>query len=462
RQGIGLFPKFLILAVLLCLAFAADVVATGLGLRVLERDVAGPVARIQDTLLGLVRIRAEIRTLSDEMATDGKDAEVFENARARMLDAFDLISSTENNETGIGMLAADTLRQRIESLDRAGADPQSDLQGLLRFVDRVEAQTVADAAVTLEAGQRLRHQVAYMIVLSAALTLVAVLGSIAFVRRRVLHPIRDLRRGVQHYAEGEFDHRVPIATSDELGVLADELNTMAGRIDDLQRQRIEDERLAAIGEMTRRIVHNLRSPLTGIRALAEMTRSELDESSELNEVQSRIIASVDRFEGWLRDLLASTSPLEIHRMNVDLSNWLRDVVAAHHGTLESRGISFETSIEREDLRARIDPRHLQHAMSSILANAIDAAGPDGSIEIRVERSEGERPEIVIATSDSGPGIAPEDRERVLSPYVTTKANGTGIGLAFSKSIAEAHDGCIVIADAEKPFSGARIELRIPV
>ncbi|MBL4790043.1 MAG: hypothetical protein JKY60_13725, partial [Kordiimonadaceae bacterium] len=86
---------------------------------------------------------------------------------------------------------------------------------------------------------------------------------------------------------------------------------MASLIKAMQDERVERERLAAMGEMAQRTVHNLRTPLAGIRALAEITKSELDEGSELGEMQDRIMASVDRFEIWLQGMLRVSSPMAL-------------------------------------------------------------------------------------------------------------------------------------------------------
>jgi len=101
----------------------------------------------------------------------------------------------------------------------------------------------------------------------------------------------------------------------QLAQLASEVNHMAHMVKTLQDERVESERLAAVGSMVRRIAHNIRNPLAGIRGLAEITRNELAQDEELRENQTRIVAAVDRFERWLKQLLDATRP-QIGRAHV--------------------------------------------------------------------------------------------------------------------------------------------------
>ena len=461
---IGLLPKFLILGTLLATAITADLVVSGTGVRILERDVANPLASIQGTLVGLVRIRRETQHVIAQIEIGELDGAALAQSRSRMLTNLDLLTTAQTQGTSIGTVAFNNLRSRIEALTPRSETTETEVRELLALVLRFKEQVITDSQITVDSGKALSGRVTQMIWFSALLTLIALIGSAEFIRRWVLEPVRRLRMGVQRFAEGDLEHRVPVPARDELGILADELNTMAGTIDQLQRKRIDEERLAAVGEMTQRIVHNLRSPLTGIRALAEMTRSELPNDPELQEAQTRIIASVDRFEGWLRGILTSTAPLQIQRTPTQIGPWLQEVAGNLGVAAEGRGVlpAFETRIGV--LEASIDPHHLEHALTAVVANAIDAAGEGGRILVRADRLDIEpgQPALRLAVSDTGPGIPETDHEQILSPYFTTKPNGTGIGLAFTRAIVEAHGGQIRIKDAAEPLSGAMIELIIPI
>src|SRR5262249_25264293 len=156
------------------------------------------------------------------------------------------------------------------------------------------------------------------VVLLLASLWVALVGALGFslLHRWVLQPVARLRTAAARIGDGDFAHRVLVRPGgpgrDELAQLSTEVNHMAGLVRAMQDERVERDRLAAAGEMVRRLTHNLRNPLAGIRGLAEITRGDLPPAAdELRENQERIIATIDRFEHWLSELLSATSPLTV-------------------------------------------------------------------------------------------------------------------------------------------------------
>ena len=217
---------------------------------------------------------------------------------------------------------------------------------------------------------------------------------------------------------------------------------MASTLARLQDERVERERLAAIGEMTRRIVHNLRGPLSGIRTLAELTRNDVDEHSPLAENQDRIIKSVDRFEGWLAKLLRTSRPLEVVAEPHDPTAWLADVVEACRARAESAGVRILIDSSGAPRTADFDAASLEQAVIALIDNAVDVSPPGGSIRVdcSIANEENGRPGWFVQVSDDGPGVQEVLRTKVFQPYYTSKPGGTGIGLAMVKQIATAHDG----------------------
>ncbi len=330
------------------------------------------------------------------------------------------------------------------------------------LIERVEKRVIKDSRQKIDHGDRLRS--IFSVIVAAAMTasgLFALLGSLLF-RRWVVRPVRELRRAAEEISAGHFSHRVPVHGDDELGLLSGEVNHMAGMIASMQQEAVERERLAAVGEMVRRLAHNLRNPLSGIRGLAELTRMRAPEDDAIRHDQTEIITAVDRFNGWLTDLLQATSPLALNPREVETQAWLAGIIDSHRPLARMRSVTLEVDTANAPATAVFDPKHLEHALVAILTNAIQASPPDS----RVRFSAGPAPETPdsphcweIRVIDEGSGIPPEVMAKIFKPYFTTKRDGNGIGLAVAQSVVKGHGGRIDVRS--EPGRGAEFTVRIP-
>ncbi|MEC9373335.1 MAG: HAMP domain-containing sensor histidine kinase, partial [Planctomycetota bacterium] len=338
----------------------------------------------------------------------------------------------------VGVTTANTLRDRI-----AAASPEGpDAAVAARIIDRVETQLAESAALTHDHVVRLRRMLTIVLALAAlSVVLVSSLGFI-LLSRWVVAPVRELRVAAERIGAGDFAHQAPIRSADELGRLSLEVNHMARLVAAMQEQRIQQERLAAIGEMLRRIAHNLRNPLAGIRSLAELTAEEVRPNEELVDNQRRIIGAVDRLQLWMEDLLSATSPLRIEPAEESVQGWLAAVVETRRAAAESRGVRLALDVSRAPVCASFDARHLEHAIAALIDNAIDASPSGATVQVDAES---ESSEWRIRVADQGPGVAPDARDRIFDPNFTTKPAGSGIGLAFARQVALGHGGCITLA-----------------
>jgi signal transduction histidine kinase len=230
---------------------------------------------------------------------------------------------------------------------------------------------------------------------------------------------------------------------------------------------VERERLAAVGEMMRRLAHNLRNPLSGIRGLAEVTRDEVRDSPDLRDHQERIIASVDRFERWLSDLLSVTKPLAVLPEPARVEPLLTGLVDAHRPMARQKDIVLELDMASAPAEACFDPRHLEHSLVAILTNAIQASPAKTTVRVTARSVDAGAWEVRIA--DQGPGVPPEIVDKVFNAYFTTKKDGNGIGLAVAQQVVRAHGGRITIerglngsVETRGIGPGATFVVRIPV
>lgn len=507
--------KFAILIAALAAAVLVALGAAKWALDVTYREVREPIRSASTVLSLLVDIENHVDSLrgmvdpGDSFRPDDSDAAPAPPRRIRddfasEFSAVERLLSQMNGEewtSFAGRSATDNLSRKIAGLADSsreqfaeGAEPDLSLLKRQLFqiheiLKRMERRVVDDMQQLARAGADLRSRLG--VVLGLALLLVALTAalSLLLVRRWVVHPVADLRTAAARISAGDFEHRIPVpapAPGDELTALSTEVNHMAGMIKQMQSERVEQERLAAIGEMVRRLAHNLRNPMAGIRGLAELTRSDVASlgavADDVVETQNRIISTVDRFEGWLADLLNVTKPAQIHAEPTDVPVWLSGLVEAHRALAQTKGVRLDLDLADGPRLATVDPRHLEHAVSAILSNAIEAAassaakrsgGPAPRVQVRSSRCEigqnGQRaPTWEIRVLDNGPGVPPDLRESIFKPYFTTKKDGNGIGLAVAQQVVRAHGGRIDVEDtgtgagAAGTGSGAAFVLRLPI
>jgi len=238
---------------------------------------------------------------------------------------------------------------------------------------------------------------------------------------------------------------------------------------------VSAQRMAAWGDVARRIAHEIKNPLTPIQLSAERIKRKFsrmlsDEDAQSLEQYTDVIV---RQTGDLRRIVDEFSKFarmpEPERRMHDIAKLLRDAVTLE----EARGGDVRLVVDIPDgvVMAEFDDTMIGQAVTNLIKNAGEAieslyekGAPEGHVpEVRVAM-QADTNEIRIAISDNGIGL-PHDRARLFEPYVTTRAAGTGLGLPIVKKIIEEHGGTLTLTDAD-PFDdtahkGARADIRLP-
>ncbi len=327
--------------------------------------------------------------------------------------------------------------QLLQASNMFGERRQNDVTAAARTQERVVAILIANTAG------------------GAILCLVGVWG----VRRWVLRPIRELRTATREIGRGNFAYRIKPHSKDELGQLAVEVNEMSATVVDMQTQLVEQERLAAAGEMVTRLAHNIRNPLAGIRGLAEATMGSHGEDAELLGCQQRIIDTVDRFEKWLRDLQQSVSPLKLNLQPVRLDDLVGAVMTALRPMFDRRGVRYAVDIDPAVNEVQLDSLHFEQALVALVTNAVQASEAGQEVRVSARAAAEGRGRWRLAVADQGVGIAPELRHKVFLPYFTTKPEGNGLGLAMANKVVRLHGGQLTVES--EPGRGSRFEADLP-
>jgi len=210
----------------------------------------------------------------------------------------------------------------------------------------------------------------------------------------------------------------------------------------LERQ----EKLASLGMLAAGVAHEVRNPLTAIKAWLFIQQKQLKPGSP-EQADAEIISSeVTRLEHIVRDVLLFARPSEPRLAEMPAEEPLKHVQALLAPQLEKSGIrlAVENSVSA---RVRIDEQQIQQVLINLVQNAADSIGEHGAITLRVRLDNkalgnGEQKVAILEVADTGKGIPPEIEKRLFDPFFTTKESGTGLGLSIAARIIEKHGGAL--------------------
>lgn len=312
-------------------------------------------------------------------------------------------------------------------------------------------------------------------------TLVLLLGLLVawMVSRRITGPLRQLTLAADGIAAGDYSQRVQIARSDELGRLGrafglmasevqhsredlekkvDErtrdLNATLSQLHDAQDALVRKEKLAMLGQLSSGVGHELRNPLgvmtNAVYYLKTVLASQPQNIHEYLEILQQQITLSEKIVGDLLDFARSKPP---QRSPTDVAEATRAQLA-RLGAGDAAQI--DTDLPRDLPPVLVDPVQLGQIVLNLLTNATQAVDGKGRVVVRARRVNGG---VQYEVADNGPGIPPENIEKIFEPLFTTKARGIGLGLAVSRTLARANGGDL--AASSNPGQGATFTLTLP-
>lgn len=236
-----------------------------------------------------------------------------------------------------------------------------------------------------------------------------------------------------------------------------------------ERDRLRD-RLAALGEMAAAIAHEVKNPLASIEVMAGVMKRQLAEQPEALETLNDIIKEAKMANAIVVEVLEFVRPINLQVDRTGLEDVIKDSITLAEGKRRRGAVSIRTVFSPEVPELLADSHQLRQLFSNLMANAFEALGGEGHVEIRTSLVPGEEvpggtdemlpPQVAIEIKDSGPGIGPDDLERIFNPFFTTKPQGTGLGLAIVRKVVDAHEGRIDVVSA--PGRGATFKVTLPV
>jgi PAS domain S-box-containing protein len=214
-----------------------------------------------------------------------------------------------------------------------------------------------------------------------------------------------------------------------------------------QERALQAERLAAIGQVVAGLAHESRNALQRSQACLEMLALAVHDRPDALGLIARLQTAQDHLHTLYEDVRSYAAPIRLETGACDLSEIWRDAWTHLEPARWGKEANLREGSVGVDLRCAVDRFRLEQVFHNILDNALSACPPPVTIEIDGEPSTLDgRPAIRIAVRDNGPGIATEERNQVFDPFYTTKAKGTGLGMAIAKRIVEAHGGQIGLGE----------------
>jgi signal transduction histidine kinase len=348
----------------------------------------------------------------------------------------------------------------IEDISTAG-------RFLVESIDTTSVDSTAQRALTagIEAlnqslGEAQRSMV-YLGYYAAGLAVVILLLGAVLVYASVIlagHLSRQLSRPI-HELVGWTDRirqRQPLPEgppprgAPEFALLRSALRDMAGELDAGRQRELEAERLRAFREVARRVAHEMKNPLTPIRfAIDQLARTGGAHQDEVIEVLRAETAQLEHLAREFTEFgRLPTGPAA----PVDLDELLEELVRS--SVPETMGATADLCGAGAIVTGHYDP--LRRAFGNLIKNAVEATTGTGALTVTTTV---EADDVVVHIADDGPGIPPDRRDRVFDPYVTSKTEGTGLGLALVRQTVEQHGGTVAVA--ETGGGGATFVVRLP-
>jgi two-component system, NtrC family, sensor histidine kinase HydH len=226
------------------------------------------------------------------------------------------------------------------------------------------------------------------------------------------------------------------------GILLDSERSSRNKKDEAERKLLQAERLSVMGQMVASIAHEIKNPLGSIKGAVQILGDKSTPAKDRQEFTSIIEKEVDRLDKVVKEYLSFAKPSPHRSEWIDINAILQSVIKQMKFQSGEHNVSVE--FEPQNVLSMMgDPDKLRELFLNIMLNSLQAMPTGGKIEITCRQvTEGSRPWLVTRITDSGPGIASENLTQIFEPFFSTKAQGTGLGLATAKTIVDDHNGTI--------------------
>jgi signal transduction histidine kinase len=228
----------------------------------------------------------------------------------------------------------------------------------------------------------------------------------------------------------------------------------------LEIEVLHRERLSALGNLAATVAHEIRNPLNAISMGLQRLKVEFhptDGQEDYSRLTELMLGEVHRLNSIVEQFLSLARPLEIKPEPLRVEDVLNEVATLVKGEAQQSKVRIRVVAPLTLPPLKADREYLRQTLLNLILNGLQAMPEGGTLTLAAKTSNGN---FLISVTDTGTGIAPENRTRIFEPYFTTKAKGTGLGLAVSRRIIEAHGGTITAAN--EAGGGCRFVISLPL
>jgi signal transduction histidine kinase len=226
------------------------------------------------------------------------------------------------------------------------------------------------------------------------------------------------------------------------------------------------ESLAAVGQATTQVAHEIRNPLGSIRLGVSMLRDSVNDPDALNTIEL-VERGIKHLNKLVVDVTQFSRQKELERSTVELHESLERSIDLVSERIREKNTNIEKVFAVGTIVGQWDPYQLRQVFVNVIANAVDASLENSAVHISTERlasesdGDGQQPKryVRITIADEGKGMDQATRDRIFEPFFSTKKRGTGLGLAIVKQIVEQHGGRISVAS--EPGKGSKFNIDLP-
>ena len=446
--------------------------------------VTSAPVRDQSRLVGVMMIGTRLETLLAELKSQSSAEIVVLDQRGRLL-------ATTLTQPDEGYAALELPPQETPE---TGATLTRDLRLYSRDFRALYApflarqQMIGVLAVVLPSN--------YIVTATATsrntISLVFALGTVAVIlvgyalSQSIARPILRLRAMSQAVAAGDLHQHTGLARTDEIGELASAFDAMTlrllerteeasrlyaetvqrnkelaeinARLQATQQQLVQSEKLAAIGQLTAGIVHDVKNPLAVIKGLAEVLLDEPQHDAETQTHLASIRDSAAKANQIVSDLLKFARQSKLERTHRDLRETVQASLRLTKYLARKAHVQVSAELPEQSVMLTYDAQQIEQVLINMIHNAIQAMPEGGSLRLSLGASEDM---VALTIQDTGTGIAPENLSRIFDPFFTTKpeGEGTGLGLSVGYGIIADHGGYIEVDST--PGQGTTFMISLP-
>lgn len=285
--------------------------------------------------------------------------------------------------------------------------------------------------------------------LFALIAMAISVSTIIAVNRLFLKPLNRIRKGAEVIGKGDFRYQVPVASHDEIGELAQTFNQMAIQLKESfesiqksQERIIQAEKLSSLGQLSARLAHELKNPLTSIKMILQAILDGSPTPEMTKEDAEVILKEVKKLDAILTQFLSFAKPPRLELRPLNLGHVIEEVLSLMKTEFDRSRVEVLQEISGLP-EMKGDYEKMTQVLINLLHNSIEAMPEGGKLKIVVrEILENDQRRVLLRVEDSGQGIPEEYRKKVFDPFFTTKEGGTGLGLSIVYSIIKEHQGSI--------------------